>query len=274
VFEILAGLFGLLIGSFLNVCIYRWPRDQSVVHPRSKCPACEKQIAAWDNIPVISYLILRGQCRHCGTPIHWRYPAVELLTGVIFAFTVHQQGLTPIAAKSCLFASILIALAFSDADLRILPDELTLGGAVVGFVCASMVPVPDSTFRLLAGMAGFDPGARLISLGESLLGAIACSGTLWLAGWLFEKLRNKEGLGFGDVKMLVMIGAFLGVQGSLLTIVVGSLLGSIIGLSYIKLSGKDASTYQLPFGTFLAIAAFLVSTEGSRAIGWYDQTLR
>jgi leader peptidase (prepilin peptidase)/N-methyltransferase len=267
--EALAGLFGLLIGSFLNVCIYRWPRDLSVVAPRSHCTACERGIAWYDNIPVLSYLILGGRCRHCGAAIHWRYPIVELLTGLSFGFFVYQYGLTLEGLKFCIFAAILIALGFADADTRILPDELTIGGTAIGFVLSGFVPVADSTFHFLAGAFGFQPAARVSSLGEAVLGAVVCAGSIWLAGWLFEKLRHKEGLGLGDVKMLAMIGAFLGVQATLLTIILGSLIGAITGLTWIKLKGEDAATFQLPFGTFLAIGAFLVAIEGQILISWY-----
>jgi leader peptidase (prepilin peptidase)/N-methyltransferase len=244
--ELLAGLFGLLIGSFLNVCIHRWPRDLSVVRPRSACPECSTPIAWYDNVPVVSYMILRGRCRKCGGGIHWRYPLVEVLTAVCFAFFAHRYGLDWAAAKYCVLAAILIALAFSDLETLLLPDELTIGGLVLGLGFALVVPVHNPVF-------GFG------QLGEALVGAFLCSGLLWFVGWLFEKLRHKEGLGFGDVKMLAMIGAFLGVQGSVFTVILGSVAGSVVGLLYIKLTGKDAGSYQLPFGTFLAAAALVVA---------------
>jgi leader peptidase (prepilin peptidase)/N-methyltransferase len=250
--ELLAGLFGLLIGSFLNVCIHRWPRDLSVVRPRSACPECERPIAWHDNIPVLSYTLLRGRCRGCGKAIHWRYTVVELSTALCFAFFVHREGLEWAAAKYCVLAAILIALAFSDLETLLLPDELTVGGLVLGLGFALVVPVRDPVF-------GFSPFI------EALLGAFLCSGLLWLVGWLFEKLRHKEGLGFGDVKMLAMIGAFLGVQGSVMTVIVGSVAGSVVGLLYIKLTGKDAGSYQLPFGTFLAAAALVVALLQARS---------
>jgi leader peptidase (prepilin peptidase)/N-methyltransferase len=245
--EVLAGVFGLLIGSFLNVCIYRWPRDLSVVAPRSKCPECEKPIAWYDNIPVLSYLILGARCRNCKARIHWRYPVVEMLTALAFVLLIHRDGLTLLAARDCLFVAILIALAFADADTRILPDELTLGGAAIGLV-----------FAWFTG-----------SILDSLLGAVVCSGVLWLGGWVYEKLRHKQGLGLGDVKMLAMIGAFLGLAASLLTIFLGSLIGAVTGILWIRVGGKDAATFELPFGTFLAIGAFLAAIEGKAILGWY-----
>ena len=247
--DLLAGLFGLLIGSFLNVCIYRWPRDLSVVQPRSACPSCGKQIAWYDNIPVLSYILLRGRCRACGAGIPLRYPVVEILTALSFAFFVDRYGLDLAGVKYCVLAAILIGLAFSDLETLLLPDELTVGGLVIGFVFATVVPVPDPVLD-------FGP------LVQAALGAFVCSGLLWLIGWLFQKLRHKEGLGFGDVKMLAMAGAFLGIQGAVLTIVIGSVMGSVVGLLYIKIAKKDAASYQLPFGTFLAVAALVVAAWG------------
>jgi leader peptidase (prepilin peptidase)/N-methyltransferase len=270
---VIAGLFGLLIGSFLNVCIYRWPRDLSVVQPRSACIECEKPIAWYDNVPVLSYFILRGRCRQCSARILWRYPVVELLTGISFAFFVDQNGLTIEAAKFCVFAAILIALVFCDLDMLILPDELTLGGFAVGLVFALFTPVPDTTFHLISSLFGVLPGPRLGMLGEALLGAILPAGSIWFGGWLFEKLRHKEGLGFGDVKMLAMVGAFLGIGGALLTIVLGAVAGSVVGLVFIKATGKDPANYPLPFGSFLGAAALVAAIEGPSLLGWYAQTL-
>jgi leader peptidase (prepilin peptidase)/N-methyltransferase len=270
---LIAGLFGLLIGSFLNVCIYRWPRDLSVVRPRSACTECEKPIAWYDNVPILSYLLLQGRCRKCGARIHWRYPLVELLTALCFAYFVHRAGLTVEAAKYCVFAAILIALIFTDLDMLILPDELTIGGFLIGLVLALFTPVPDSTFHTLATLLGFQLTPRLGMLGEALFGALVPASFIWFGGWLFEKLRHKEGLGFGDVKMLAMIGAFLGIRGALLTIVLGSVAGSVIGVIFIKATGKDASDYPLPFGSFLGAAALFAAIEGQSMIGWYMRSL-
>lgn len=271
---VLAAIFGLLIGSFLNVCIYRWPRDKSVVRPRSNCPECEKQIAWYDNIPVLSFLVLGGRCRHCKAGISWRYPVVELVTAAAFAYFVHEGGLSLIALKYCTFAAIMIGLVFSDLETLLLPDELTIGGTVIGIVFAIFVPVPDSMFALFASMFGYQPGHRAAMIGEALFGAVVPAGILWLGGWVFEKLRHKEGLGFGDVKMLALVGAFLGIRGALLTVILGSIVGSVIGLAYIKLTGKDASSYPLPFGAFLGAAAVFAAIQGQSLIGWYAQSLR
>ena len=273
-YEVLAGLFGLLIGSFLNVCIYRWPRDLSVVSPRSHCPECDKGIAWFDNVPVLSYVLLRGKCRNCSAVIPWRYPAVEILTALLFAFLVWRFGMTLNAVRYCVLCAMLITLAFADAETRILPDEFTLGGLVVGVVFAAFVPVPDSTFRALAGLSGFTQLSwRTASLGEAALGVILPAGSLWFGGWLFQKIRHKDGLGFGDVKMMAMVGAFLGVRGTLLTLILGSLLGSVIGIIYIKATKQDMGSYELPFGTFLAAAAVGVALVGGPVIDWYANQL-
>lgn len=266
---VLAFLAGLLIGSFLNVCIYRLPRDLSVVRPRSFCPNCQRPIAWYDNIPVLSYLLLRGRCRGCGLLISPRYPVVEILTALLFFLFVRAFGLTGVAFKYCILSATLVALIFADLEQRILPDEFTLGGTLAGVVLAWFVPVPDVVAHALLAIAGVDWGERPLSLAESALGATVPSGILWFGGFAFEKLRHKEGLGLGDVKMMAMIGAFLGLRAALLTLIVGSVLGSVTGLLYILVTRKDASSYQLPFGTFLGIGALGVAVAGQRVLHWY-----
>ena len=263
----LAGFFGLLIGSFLNVCIYRMPRDLSVVKPRSFCPECQHQIAWFDNIPLVSWLLLRGRCRYCGTSIPIRYPAVELITAALFMCAVVSFGATWIAAKLCVFAAIQVVLILTDLDERILPDEFTLGGTVAGAALALWVPLPWGFMQLLLP-AQWD--RRIVWLSEALFSAAFLSATLWSVGALYERLRHREGLGFGDVKMVAMIGAFQGLQGALLTLIIGSVLGSVAGLLYILFSKKDASTYELPFGSFLGVAALLVGFFGGPMLGYYD----
>jgi leader peptidase (prepilin peptidase)/N-methyltransferase len=255
----LAFLFGLLIGSFLNVCIHRWPRGRSVVKPRSHCVRCRKPIAWYDNIPVVSYILLRGRCRYCGRHISLRYPAVELLTGVMFFCFVWKLGLTGEAYKMCVLSAILIALVFTDLEKLILPDELTLGGTLIGLGFSAFVPVHDDTAGGLLWLMGLDLNGRAQSIGAAVIGAALPAIFLWGGGWLYEKIRKREGLGLGDVKLMVMVGAFLGLQGALATLLVGSLAGSVISLIYIKLTKKDAATYQLPFGSFLGLAGLALA---------------
>ena len=260
-----AALAGLLLGSFLNVCIYRWPLEKSVVHPRSYCPGCERGIAWFDNVPVLSYLLLKGRCRHCRVRISWRYPVVEILVSACFAWYAARYGFTPETLRGCVFAFLLIGLTFADLETMLLPDELTFGGAVAGLAFSLAVPVPDSTFSLIAASAGVEVSPRLVSLGESALGAAIPSLAMWLMGVAFEKLRHKEGLGFGDVKMIAMIGSFLGLTGTLQTVILASLGGSICGLIWIKVANKSADTY-LPFGTSLGAAALVTAMGGQ---GWF-----
>jgi leader peptidase (prepilin peptidase) / N-methyltransferase len=256
---VLAGFFGLLIGSFLNVCIYRMPRDLSVVGPRSFCPWCEQQVAWYDNIPLLSWLLLRGKCRSCGAWIPLRYPAVELLTGVLFSAGVLLAGPTLAGVKFCLFAALMVGLIFMDFDERILADEFTLGGAVAGVILAWWVLLPPGFIALFLP---YDSDRRWISVAESLSGGAGLAGMLWGIGELYRRVRKREGLGFGDVKMVACIGAFLGPGPALLTVILGSVLGSLAGIAYIWLSGKDASTYELPFGSFLGIAALALALAG------------
>lgn len=255
---ILAFVFGLLIGSFLNVCVHRWPRGRSVVQPRSHCVRCRKPIAWYDNVPLVSYAVLGGKCRHCGRRISARYPAVEFLTAVLFFFFVLAYGPTLVALKMCIFSAILVGLLFSDLEKRILPDQFTIGGTAIGLVFSLFVALPDHTAEMLLWFAGVNVQGRWHSVAESVLGAGLPAFILWAGGWIYEKIRHREGLGFGDVKLVAMAGAFLGLQGALLTLILGSISGSILGLGYIKLTRKDAATYELPFGTFLAAAGVAV----------------
>ena len=248
----LALLFGLLIGSFLNVCIYRLPQDLSVVRPRSYCPACQHPVAWYDNVPLVSFVVLGGRCRHCKAAIAWRYPVVEAMTGALFFVFVWRLGVTLPAAKYCLLSALLVGLTFADLEARILPDEFTLGGSAVGLILAWFVPV-QGYFAFLVS----DP--RRASLAEAAIGCFLPALFLWFGGWIYFKLRHREGLGLGDVKLIAMVGAFLGLQGALLTLIVGSLAGSVIGYAYIKITHKDAATYELPFGTFLGLAAIAIS---------------
>jgi leader peptidase (prepilin peptidase)/N-methyltransferase len=252
---IFAALFGLLFGSFLNVCIYRLPRDLSVVWPGSRCLACGHSIAPWDNIPVLGYVLLGGRCRHCRSAIYWRYPLVEALTAICFGAGVWFWGPTAQAGKFALFSFLLLGMIFADLETRLLPDEFTKGGLILGLLLSLFVPMK------MGMMAVFLPQSwsRFFSLADAAVGAAFLSGAFWSLGYVFSKVRHKEGLGFGDVKMVAMIGAFQGVAPALMTAFIGCIGGSVIGLSYIYLAKKDFSTYEVPFGTFLGVAALAVA---------------
>jgi leader peptidase (prepilin peptidase) / N-methyltransferase len=269
----LAGLFGLLIGSFLNVCIFRFPRDLSVVRPRSFCPECEKTIAWYDNVPLLSFFLLKGRCRHCGKPIPARYPVVEALTALLFFSFVAALGPTLAAFKFCLLSALLIGMIFADFEELILPDEFTLGGVIAGLALSWFLPIPDGIAPILFSIAGWPYNIHAVSLADSILGAAIPSGFLWLTGFLYEKVRKKEGLGFGDVKMVAAIGAFLGLHLTLLTLIAGSLLGSVLGLIFILATRKDHASYQLPFGTFLGVAALGVSLFSQQVVAWYAKLI-
>ena len=256
IFAVLAFLAGLLIGSFLNVCIYRLPLDLSVVRPRSHCPGCEKQIAWYDNIPVLSYLILGGRCRHCHERIPLRYPIVELATAAAFALCVAKLGLTWQAAKFSILSAILITLIATDLEERILPDEFTLGGTVLGIALSGLVPLnPGIASFLLFGMIP----DRWLSVAESLSGALVASGLIWGFAALYGKIRKRDVLGLGDVKMIAMLGAFLGLEESLLILCVAGFAGSLIGILYIVIAKKDWTTYELPYGSFIGAAGLAIA---------------
>lgn len=253
---IVAAFVGLLIGSFLNVCIYRLPRDLSVVRPRSFCPSCQAAIAWYDNVPVVSYLVLRGRCRHCRAKIPWRYPLVELMTAACFFLAIHQYGFNPAGLKFCVFSALLTGLIFADFEERILPDEMTLGGIAAGLLFAYLSPNPSPIGFLLLPL-GTSP--QWLSVAGALIGAIVCSGAIWLIGAAYYRIRHREGLGLGDVKMIAMIGAFLGLLNAMRVLIAGSILGAVVGVLFIVLARKDASSYELPYGSFLGIAALIVT---------------
>jgi leader peptidase (prepilin peptidase)/N-methyltransferase len=264
---LLAALFGLVIGSFLNVCIYRWPRDLSVVRPRSHCTNCGQMIAAYDNVPVFSFLLLRGRCRHCQSRISVRYPIVELLTGALFFYFVYTLGPTVAALKMCVLAALLAGLIFSDLEERILPDEFTKGGLALGFLFALFVPVPGTFGSDVLGLLGVEVDGRTAWVIEAALGAALPAFFLWGAGALYSRIRHKDGLGFGDVKLVAMVGSFLGLQGTLLTLIVGGISGAILSSVYIVATGKRFGTYELPYGTFLGAAALALAVWHKALLG-------
>jgi leader peptidase (prepilin peptidase) / N-methyltransferase len=249
----LAALAGLLIGSFLNVCIYRLPRDLSVVTPRSFCPECGSQIAWYDNVPLLSYFRLRGRCRACSNPIGWRYPLVESTTAVLFALTVAEYGWTLAALKWCVFNALLIALFWTDLEERILPDELTLGGTAAGLIFAVFAGVPSGLPGLL--FPALSPVLKSVA-GAALGASLALP--LWAIGALYGWIRRREALGWGDVKLLALLGVFLGPERGLFALLIGTVSGSLLGLLYILLTRKKASSYELPLGTFLCAGGVLV----------------
>ncbi len=268
-----AFLFGLIIGSFLNVCILRIPAGGSIVRPRSHCPACSAPIKPYDNIPVLSWLLLRGKCRACGAPISPLYPAVELLTGLLFLACFAAYGLAPEAAKWAVFSALLVVLVFTDLRERILPDKINYAGFALALVLSLFTKPVDGTALWLSNrLFDFPPPAPALSLVDALLGAAAGSGVLWLVAEGYFRLRGREGMGLGDVKMMLMAGAFLGLKRTVLTILAGSLLGSIIGLAVI-LIGRKGRDYELPFGTFLGAAALLVVFFGTPVVTWYQSLL-
>jgi leader peptidase (prepilin peptidase)/N-methyltransferase len=269
----LALLFGLVIGSFLNVVILRLPLEESISRPRSRCPNCKQLIRWYDNVPVLSYVLLGGRCRHCKKRISPRYPLIEAFTGLVSVLLYLKYGLSVEWAIFLSFSGALIALAFIDLDHRILPDVITLNGIWVGVLVnlylAPPSPLVARLFRSV-GLEGVNP--RIIALTASLLGTIVGGGLLWAVAEAYLRFRGIEGMGFGDVKMMAMVGGFLGAPLALLTIMLGSLLGSIVGLLFIRLANKTRE-YELPFGTFLSFAAIVAVLYGDDLVRWYVQQL-
>jgi leader peptidase (prepilin peptidase)/N-methyltransferase len=256
---------GLLIGSFLNVCIHRLPRDLSVVWPGSRCPTCLHPIAWFDNIPVLSFLALAARCRHCRSAISWRYPLVELLTAAMFLAGYLTWGPGAGAVKFALFSALVLGMIFSDLQTRILPDEFTKGGIVLGLALSSIIPLPNGLLNFLLP----ETIAPFSSTIESAFAALFGGGSLWLVGVIYARIRHKEGLGFGDVKMVAMMGAFMGLSSALAAVMLGCIAGSLSGLAYIYIARKDAATYELPFGSFLGAAALFVGLAEPGWLHWY-----
>lgn len=251
----LAGALGLLIGSFLNVCISRLPDDYSVVIPRSHCPNCGSWIAWYDNVPLLSFILIGGRCRSCKAPVSWRYPAVEALTALLFYLAVTIHGPTWAGAKWSIFGAILVTLIFTDFETRILPDEFTKSGWVLGILLAPIAPLPRGIISLFVP----DAAAPLNSLVDSAVTSILLPAGLYLMAIVYQRIRGVEGLGYGDIKMLGFLGAFLGFESALLALMLGSLIGAVLGLTWIKIMRRDPATYELPFGSFLGAAALIVA---------------
>ena len=240
-----AGLVGLILGSFLNVCILRLPARQSIVHPPSRCPKCGEGVRWYDNVPVLSWLILRGRCRHCGNPISIQYPLVELATAVIWAGMAILFAAPLEILAAALFLTLLLGIAMTDAREYIIPDEFSLGGLALGLLVS-----------LRAGL----PGLR-----DAAIGAAVGFGLLWLVAAVGKRLFRKEAMGGGDIKMMAMVGAFLGWQGVFLTIFLGSVVGTLV-FGPMALAGRKK---EVPFGIFLALGAFVTFFWGQALLDWY-----
>ena len=293
-------VLGLAFGSFLNVCIYRLPRDISVVLPSSKCPKCNSAIKFYDNIPVLGWLVLRGRCRRCHAPISPRYIVVELLTGLLFLACYAKLGLTLAALKCCVLGFLLLGLIFTDAETKLLPDKLTLPGLAIGLLFSLFVPVNDLASQLLPGIISLpvssDISWHLLSLIDALFGAAIGASFIYGAGAIYMRWRGVEGMGFGDVKLMAMVGAFLGLRLTVLTIFTATLAGSLFGVSTVfvvwmkrthrrivrnhepaaqarKRAWQSASVvyryYQMPFGVFLGSMALVAFFFGQQFLRWY-----
>ena len=261
-------VFGLVIGSFLNVVIYRLPRRESIAFPGSHCPACNAAIKPYDNIPVVSYAILAGKCRSCGVRISPVYPAVELLVGVLYLLCFLRDGLSLILLADVVFVSLIVPLVFIDLRYKLLPNLITYPGFVVLLLVRVLAPDPwilAHTPKWFGLERGPDWAVALLG---AVLGAAVGAGSLWLVREIYFRLRKVEGMGLGDVKMMLMAGAFLGWQLTLFTIFLGSLLGSIIGVLMIALRGGNMRM-AIPFGVFLGPAAVIALYVEPAFIEWY-----
>jgi len=298
-------VFGLIFGSFLNVCIYRLPRDLSVSKPRwSACPACKKPIAFYDNVPVLSWLVLRGRCRQCKALISPRYMVVEIMTAALFLACAWHFGAPLATLKYCALAFLLLGLIFTDAETKLLPNRLTLTGLGLGIAFSVLVPVNDLAAQFLPGVVSLpvssDVSWRLLSLADSLLGSLVGASFIYGAGAIYLRARGVEGMGFGDVKLMAMIGAFLGVKLTVFTIFTASIAGSVFGVGTIllvwvkrtrrfvrrqhvtlrearKRAWQSAQAmyrhYEMPFGVFLGSMAILALFFGKQFLDWYWRLL-
>jgi leader peptidase (prepilin peptidase) / N-methyltransferase len=245
---VLIFLFGLCIGSFLNVCIYRIPESKSIVSPGSMCPGCGFPIKFYDNIPLISFVILQGKCRNCNALISMRYPMVELLTGFFAVSVFLKFGPGMEAPVYFLFIATLLVITFIDIDHRIIPDLISLPGIILFFIASLTIPT--------------------ISIRDSVIGILAGGGILFIIAELYLRITGKEGMGGGDVKLLAMIGALIGWKGVLFTIFASSLIGTIIGIILMLVQGKNLKL-AVPFGPFLSIGAVVYVFFGNEFINWY-----
>jgi leader peptidase (prepilin peptidase)/N-methyltransferase len=266
--RVYAFLLGAVIGSFLNVCISRWPAGESVVRPRSRCPRCGRQIRWYENVPVISWLALRAKCAGCGQPISVVYPLVETTTALIWLACVVQFGPTVTAGRLAIFSTILLGIALTDAEHYLIPDGFTVTGLMVALL--------GSVVALFAN----DPGPFALPF-EAIIGACAGAGAIAIAGWLGELAFKKEAMGFGDVTLMAMVGAHLGAQRALMTIFIGAFLGAagflclVYPVAWIRSrrSGGEFDPPLVPFGVFLAPGAVIALLWGERLVLWYLRTV-
>jgi len=243
-----AFVLGSVIGSFLNVCIYRIPAGLSVVFPSSRCPSCDTPIRWYQNIPVLSWFILGGKCATCRAPISFRYPFVEALNGVLYLLVLHEFGLSIAALIYACFASVLLVITFIDLDYQIIPNALSLPGIVLGFLASFFIP--------------------WFSWFDSLLGILAGGGSLWLVAVVYHALTKTEGMGMGDVKLLAMIGAFLGYKAILPVVLISSFAGALVGVVGMIMTRRGRKL-AIPYGPFLSLGAVLVLLWGDQLLTWY-----
>lgn len=242
--------FGACIGSFLNVCIYRLPLKISVVTPPSSCPVCKEPIKFYDNVPIISYLILRGKCRKCGTTISAKYPAIEFLTGMMAVATWVYFDISGSAIVYFIFISSLIVITFIDIEYKIIPNVITLPGIPIALLAASFI-LPEMTPL------------------KAIIGILAGGGSLYAVALIYAFLTGKEGMGGGDIKLLAMIGALTGIKGVILTVLLSSISGTIAGIGTMILQRKKDLKLAIPFGPFLSIGAIIHLFFGDQLINWY-----
>ncbi len=267
---IITGLFGLVFGSFLNVCISRLPRGESIVFPRSHCPRCNHAIRWYDNVPLISYLVLRARCRDCQAPISPVYPTVEALTALVLVLTFREYGLVAEFIKYALFSLLLIVLIFTDLLDRRIPHAVTIFGICLGLVLSFFIPADDRPLGWIFRHWDINLAGFAASVAGAVGGALVGGGLFYTVGEAFYYLggREKEYLGFGDVMLMLMVGTFLGVPLTLMTILLGSLGGSVIALGMMAISSRFRG-YAWPYGTFLGIAAIYATLNGAWLLDWY-----
>ncbi len=270
-------IFGAAVGSFLNVVIHRVPNEESIVFPNSACPKCGAPIKPYDNIPILSWLVLRGKCRGCSDSISMRYPAVELLTALLFVVVFAVVGLNAFLPVALIFTAAMLALIFIDAGHMILPNVITYPLLIFAIAVRVIFPIAGSGNHFsdmhaapMAAMTGYPAWA--VSLIGAALGAVAGGGSLWLVGELWKRLRGVEAMGLGDVKMMLGVGALLGWRLAALTIFVAAFFGALIGIAVIgRQKEKDLQT-QIPFGIFLGAGSITALLFGERLIAWYIAT--